>query len=192
MFELWFSPQLSFIDMELYQVSTLWILKANVQTHSITDDCTPIHSNINLNTQTILDLWWWWGGVLSSTHAYTYTYAVDLPLSTLRSFIVSGMKDTEWLVLNPTQSSYTVMCCFAPWSSLSGASINRAIVRSALPKGFTPIPRAMWWCQSPIGLTFHSIWGRRANKSFGTLETFMEHNKIRFGSYFSCFSLIFF
>lgn len=94
------------------------------------------------------------GSLLSSAHTYTHTYTVDSPLSTPRSFIVSGMKDSEWLVWNPTQSSYTVMCCFAPWSSLSGASINRAIVRSALPKGFTPISSAMW-LQSPFGLTFH-------------------------------------
>lgn len=43
-------------------------------------------------------------------------------------------KNSAWLVGNPTQSSYTA--CI---SSLSGASVNRAIVWSALPKGFTPI-----------------------------------------------------
>lgn len=62
-----------------------------------------------------------------------------------------------WLVWNPTQSSYTVMCCFALWSSLSGASINRAIVWSALPKGFTPISV---WGSFPIWSTF-CCWSRK-------------------------------
>lgn len=94
---------------------------------------------------------------LSSIHTYTHAHTriatIHFPSST---FIVSRMKDTVWLVWNPTQSSYTVMCCFALWSSLSGASVNRAIVWSALPKGFTPISPS-WFVASLISASLYTV-----------------------------------
>lgn len=109
--------------------------------HAHATDVHATHTHVHMHPHTMLDLYIKNGNSLSSTHTPTHMHTLQLPLSTFPSctFIVSRMKNTVWLVGNPTQSSYTVMCCFAPWSSLSGASVNRAIVWSALPRSFTPI-----------------------------------------------------
>lgn len=73
------------------------------------------------------------------SHTPTHMHTPQFPLSAPAPLLSATRRiPCDWLE-KPTQSSHTEMCCFASWSCLSGASVNRAIVWSALPRGFTPI-----------------------------------------------------
>ena len=93
------------------------------------------------------------GNSSSSKHTYKHAQAATANIHFLScTFIVSRVKNSVRLAGNPTQSSYTAMCCFAPWHCVSGASVNSAIVWSALPKGFTGVSPLVVCMESHVGL----------------------------------------